>query len=402
MPMPSSVDIKVEVLSLGGQRQAFVKAKANWRCIELLAMMRETGILAPGTQARILHGHSQLTNRASLEDIGVRNGSQLTLIREPSMILTTSKDCTAKVWNPENGQCVFTFQGHHRTPIESALFSPDGQQLLTIHIGDTMKVWCVASGTCSFTLTPSTVAVNIAQFSPNGQQVLTAGGLTMLSLWSSVCGKHLRTFGHPHRCIIIASFSPDGNQVLEVSDDRTPRLWCAASGEFLASFYGHVGRVNSAIFSPDEKSLLTASADTTAKLWSIDSGECARTIEAHAHNVITADLSEDGKQIITADFCFVIKVWTTPFDQCHLTISDVDNLLELRFAAFSSESQQLLTTSSDRKARVWCTETGKCLNTFENNDGQVMTATFFRMANRCLQLLVWRRNSGALSRGSAC
>ena len=183
MPMPSSVQIKVEVLSLGGQLLTFVNAKLSWRCMELLAMIRETGILAPGAQARILHGHSQLTNRARLADIGVKNGSQLTLVRGPSFILTTSRDCTAKLWNPENGQCVFTFQGH-RAPIESAVFSPDAQQLLTVDIDDTAKLWCVASGECSFTLKPSTVGVSIAEFSQDDQQVHTDSDNTMMSLWS--------------------------------------------------------------------------------------------------------------------------------------------------------------------------------------------------------------------------
>ena len=379
--MPSSSSMQLEILSFGGNLLTLVSAEPSWRCMEVLEMLRQTGILAPGAQAQIFHGHSQLTNSARLADFGVKNGSQLTLVRSPSCILTTSMDCTAKLWNPERGDCVRTFKGHY-APIVSAVFSPDAQKLLTVSWDDTARLWCVASGECSFTLKPSSVGVRIAKFSPDGQQVLTAGGMTMMSLWSSVSGEQMRTVGGTG--VKIASFSPDGQQLLEVSCDRTPRLWCAASGECLASFSGHVGRINSAIFSPDEQSLLTASEDTTAKLWSVESRKCVRTFDAHADNVISANFSEDGKQLLTADCSFIIKVWSITSDQCYLTIESPEKWLSLRSAAFCSHSQRVLTTSVEGKTGVWCTETGKCLFTFEDHTGDVIAAAFISNGEQVL------------------
>ena len=397
-PSTSSMQIEIEILNLEGRLLTRVTTKPSWRCMDVLARLRETGTLAPGAQAQILHGWKELINSNTLADIGVTDGSQLTLVRSRSCILTTSMDCTAKLWNPEQGECVLTFKGHIG-PIESAVFSPDAQQLLTVSLDDTVKLWWVASGECSFTLKPSTVGARIAAFSPDGQQVLTAGGSTMMSLWSSVSGERLRTFGLPDGYVLIASFSLDGQQVLEVSVDRTPRLWCAASGECQGSFSGHVGTVNSAIFSPDAQSLLTASADTTAKLWNVESRKCEHTFDAHANDVISADFSEDGKQLLTADSGFTIKVWSIPWGESHFTIQSPAKWLALKFVAFSSDSQQVLTTSVDG-TRVWCTKSGKCLFTFEDHDGQVVAAAFISngeqvlTASRDMTAKLWSAVSG--------
>ena len=79
---------------------------------------------------------------------------------------------------------------------------------------------------------------------------------------------------------------------------------------------------------------------------------------------------------MTADFRFVIKVWSTKSGRCQLTIDIRERGLSLKSAVFSSNSRQVLTTSDDRKTRVWCTETGSCLFTFEGHDGPVTAAAF--------------------------
>ena len=137
---------------------------------------------------------------------GVTDGSQLTLVRSPSYILTASSDCTAKLWNPEQGECVLTFKGHLAS-IQSAVFSPDAQQLLTVSLDDTVKLWWVASGECSFTLKPSTVGARIAAFSPDGQQVLTASVDCFAKLWSAASGECLRTFEGHRGCVRPAVFT---------------------------------------------------------------------------------------------------------------------------------------------------------------------------------------------------
>ena len=58
--------------------------------------------------------------------------------------------------------------------VYSAVFSADGQQVLTASLDQTAKVWSAASGECLRTLSGHTDRVYSAVFSADGQQVLTA------------------------------------------------------------------------------------------------------------------------------------------------------------------------------------------------------------------------------------
>ena len=58
--------------------------------------------------------------------------------------------------------------GSHRLVI-SAVFSPDGQQVLTASGDKTAKVWSAASGECLLTLVGHEDFVNSVGFSPDGQ-----------------------------------------------------------------------------------------------------------------------------------------------------------------------------------------------------------------------------------------
>jgi WD40 repeat protein len=56
------------------------------------------------------------------------------------LIVTGSWDRTAKIWNVETGTCTATLQGHARS-VSSAVFSPNGQLIVTSSDDGTAKVW---------------------------------------------------------------------------------------------------------------------------------------------------------------------------------------------------------------------------------------------------------------------
>ena len=94
-----------------------------------------------------------------------------------------------------------------------------------------MKACCTLEGHGGF--------VNSAVFSPDGQQVLTASSDGAAKVWSAASGECLLTLmGHEYR-VYSAVFSPDGQQVLTASVDKTAKVWSAASGECLRTLMGH-------------------------------------------------------------------------------------------------------------------------------------------------------------------
>ncbi|MGR3277259.1 AAA-like domain-containing protein [Acaryochloris marina NIES-2412] len=90
-------------------------------------------------------------------------------------------------------------------------------------------------------------SVASAVYSPDGQHILTLMG---------------------HQGTVRSDvFSPDGQHILTASGDNTARVW-DQQGHLLHTLMGHQSWVSSAVFSPDGQHILTASNDKTARVWS--------------------------------------------------------------------------------------------------------------------------------------
>ena len=66
-------------------------------------------------------------------------------------ILTASYDSTAKVWDAQTGEKLLTLTGHDGA-VCSAAYSPDGQRIVTANKDKTAKVWDAETGKELFTL----------------------------------------------------------------------------------------------------------------------------------------------------------------------------------------------------------------------------------------------------------
>jgi len=151
-----------------------------------------------------------------------------------------------------------------------------------------------------------------AVFSPDGQRVVTASYDNTARLWDAESGKELLVIRGHDDTLISAAFSPDSKRVVTASYDKTARLWDAASGKEILVLRGHDGYVTSAAFSPDGQRVLTASGtlsqntasgslseikDNTARLWDAASGKEIMVLRGHDNSVNSAAFSPDGQRI---------------------------------------------------------------------------------------------------------
>jgi WD40 repeat protein len=90
---------------------------------------------------------------------------------EGNLVLTASKDWTARVWTVE-GKPV-TPPLRHNSPVERARFSPDGRYVLTVS-GPTARVWEAATGEPVTPLQSQPGRIVHASFHPDGGSVILA------------------------------------------------------------------------------------------------------------------------------------------------------------------------------------------------------------------------------------
>lgn len=133
------------------------------------------------------------------------------------------------------GAPVRTFSGH-KDAVTSAQFSPDGKLLLTTSRDHDARIWDVETGKPTVLLRGHFGPVFGASFSPDQRWVVTAGPATA-GLWQASNGR-LLFYLHGHKePLTSASFSPDGHGILTSSRDGTVRTYscdlCAGLDELL-------------------------------------------------------------------------------------------------------------------------------------------------------------------------
>jgi WD40 repeat protein len=155
------------------------------------------------------------------------NGRQVAERTAPvALAATSSHGATAtvsgdvvRVRRPDGSEVVL--RGHTR-PVTTARFSPDGSLVVTSSRDATARIWDAKSGALLHTLRGH--FVDDAEFSPDGRWVVTAGPSTA-ALWSAGDGAFLFYLrGHKGR-VTSATFDRGGNRIITSGEDGTVRTY---------------------------------------------------------------------------------------------------------------------------------------------------------------------------------
>jgi WD40 repeat protein len=159
--------------------------------------------------------------------------------------------------------------------------------------GHTDRVWC-------------------AVFSPDGERILSGGRDRTARVWSVGTGKEVCQFkGHSAQVRAVA-VSADGSRVLSGCDDGTVRLWDAKTGQELRSLEGHRGPVHALAFSPDGRCALSGGQDRILRLWNVDTADVLCRLEGHTEPIASVAFTPDGHRALSGGGDGTIRIWRLP------------------------------------------------------------------------------------------
>ncbi len=228
----------------------------------------------------------------------------------------------------------------HDEPVNTAVFSPDGQQILTASEGGSARLWD-RRGELIHTFDHEGYDVTSAAFSPNGKQILTLAN-DIVRLWEMngklVDGDTLQ----PEQATDLADLSTDGMRILKVfagSDDEKYRA--------LIHRLKQENGIAEVIPASNRQRILTISSDGTVTLLN---GE-GKILKAIDSSVVSAALSPDGKRLLTVAFdsLSTIRFW----DEQGSFLGSFKYRGEVNKAAFSPDGRQILTAAADHTAKLW-------------------------------------------------
>jgi WD40 repeat protein len=307
-------------------------------------------------------------------------------------VVTASSDKTARLWNAETGKTIVSLDGHD-SDVYQASFSPDARYVVTASADKTARLWNVETGKTIVTLAGHDSQLYWAEFSPDGKRVVTASADKTARLWNAETGKTIVTLtGHDGE-VVQARFSPNGRRIATASWDRTARLWDGLTGKIIATLKGHEDGVGRVAFSPDGKLLVTTSADKTARLWDGPTGNARAVLKGHQGHVYDAAFSPDGHWLVTAADDGTARLWdlVTEKDVIHSGLGQVFKVFmptqkadvifgghmgRVWSAHFSPDGRYVATASEDDKVRIWHVAPSIIMTVLKGHTGHVHKAIF--------------------------
>mmetsp|Transcript_81403 Transcript_81403/g.264266 ORF Transcript_81403/g.264266 Transcript_81403/m.264266 type:complete len:489 (+) Transcript_81403:167-1633(+) len=358
--------------AVSGEAVAVVRARPTDKVVAVLreGVLRETGDAL--VALRFVVDLQVLNENETFEEVGIKDGDRVLVVRSPLRCLTAAFDGTCRVCSLSDGfsrdEAIVAVESG---PVLSASLSPCGGHVLAVCSGGDGCVRDSYTGDLEFHLSGWAAS---AEWSPDGRRIVGASDTGAARIWCASTGRCLQVLSGHSDDVKSASFSPDGSMIVTASADGTAALWEAESGRLVVRLSGHSDIVRSAAFSPDGAWVLTSSMDATARVWSSSSGVCARVLTGHSKALSGAQFSPDGLRALTASFDGTVRVWDTQKGECLQMLPAENNVVNA--ASFSPDGSSVLVASASESLRLFCADTGECRFTLSGHEDWVRVAAF--------------------------
>jgi WD40 repeat protein/tRNA A-37 threonylcarbamoyl transferase component Bud32 len=228
------------------------------------------------------------------------------------LVVTTSADGTARIWNPASGKVIAAPIRHKAdVSIEDAVWSHDGTRLITAGSDHVARLWLVPE--------------------PPGEGEIPAAA------------RELAELAHSDR-VIQVRFSADDRWIVTAGNDRYARVW-DAKGQPVAMFE-HAEGVASVELSRDGTPVATGCRDGTAHIWDLQRGisRASRELASPIHAIAVA---RDGRIAAGTDSS---RVWIWRADgTAQVLRKHLGRVLAVAF----SDGGDLVTGGEDASVYVW-------------------------------------------------
>ncbi|RYP59918.1 hypothetical protein DL769_008337 [Monosporascus sp. CRB-8-3] len=174
------------------------------------------------------------------------------------------------VWEWQSESYILKQQGHFDS-MNSLVYSPDGQRIVTAADDGKIKVWDIDSGFCIVTFTEHTSGVTACEFAKKGNVLFTSSLDGSIRAWDLIRYRNFRTFTAPTRlsfsCMAV---DPSGEVVAAGSLDSFDIHICRTQTSEPLQLQSDVLDI---AVRPDSAQLAISTLDGQITFWSVSEGE---------------------------------------------------------------------------------------------------------------------------------
>jgi WD40 repeat protein len=235
----------------------------------------------------------------------------------------------AELWDATTGERLRQTP-EQPTPFRGAVYSPDGQWLLTWNSRPrSALLWDTATLQQSRPLLRSLPdSIHQAAFTADGKTLLLGCRDGTARLWDVDRDEEINPQHAPHHAYPISAvaFEPGfqrHGKVVTGCYGGTVRLWDVERGTLLNDVRGNAGEITALAFSPDGKTLVTASHDGTARFWDAECGRQLGPVLRHTDAVLSVAFHPDGQSVATGTKDGVVQRWRVPLPPREGSVAEI-------------------------------------------------------------------------------
>lgn len=170
----------------------------------------------------------------------------------------------------------------------------------------------------------------------------------------------------------------------EPKDRRKESDTCFLPKRWIHSWTGHTKGVNAIRFFPKTGHLLlSAGMDGKIKIWDVFKNQkCMRTYLGHSKGVKGIEFSNDGRRFVSTGYDKNVRIWDTETGQVVRTFNTGKIYYVAKFHCDDAKQNVLMGGCGDKKIYQWDLDTGDLVQEYNYHLGGVNTITFVEEGRR--------------------
>ncbi|MFB2893410.1 trypsin-like peptidase domain-containing protein [Aerosakkonemataceae cyanobacterium BLCC-F50] len=282
-----------------------------------------------------------------------------------------------EIFNPDSGRTIDVKSGFNLAiSINTFLKNATQNKINLTYLGD------------NFTLVntlPDTKKVLAVAISADGQTIASGLADGNIKLWNKNTGKELRTLAGHSSTIDALAISPDGQILASGSRDKTVKIWNLQNGQLLHTLTESPGSVVSLAISPNGQMIAAGSSvdNGVIRIWNLQSGKLLHSLTGHSNYIWSIAFCSDSQTLVSSSTDKTIRVWDVNKGQLLRTLSG--NLNIIRAVAVSPYGSTIASgnysnkdlsggessTEDDATIKLWNRNTGELLRTLKGHSGTI-------------------------------
>lgn len=263
------------------------------------------------------------------------------------------------LWQVEKGKYIGQLKGH-QTRVLSMAIAPNNKTLISGGEDSLINLWDLEERKLIRTFAAHSSHVMSLAITPNAQNLIS-GGLDGLKIWNLEQQLFIETLlllkpiysvaVHPSGTLLVTGGKNGEITFWDGQPDCTETLGCFVPRQNpnQGSLKVHNDAISSLVFTPNGEYMVSGSYDRTIKIWHLPTGEI-RQLGQHIGQINKLAIAPDGQTLASAGRDG-LKLWNLRSGQLLQTISG--NVDAVQAVAFSPDGRLIATGGENNTIQIW-------------------------------------------------